>query len=252
MALWGTYFELAAPSRAPVWGKCGKRPLSGGVAVGPADSRRSCRGETAQRGPGGHRETRAGAGRLQKAGMPGGCLRATKEMDAVRCVGGCGAARWRMQRAALADAARCVFCGMGVEVTGTMEARDPQAALSLCREGGPRAPYAARVTPPPLRGRPARLPSRHGVISAAPPRVAAQQPPQGKPGAFERAVAAQCFQRILAACGRETAGGWCEGRDAVAVEEDGKREPPCHHAAQSTWLVRRFHGSGVTGAASSA
>ena len=165
---------------------------------------------------------------------------------------GCGAVRWRMQRAALADAARCVFCGMGVEVTGTMEARDPQAALSLCREGGPRAPYAARVTPPPLRGRPARLPSRHGVISAAPPRVAAQQPPQGKPGAFERAVAAQCFQRILAACGRETAGGWCEGRDAVAVEEDGKREPPCHHAAQSTWLVRRFHGSGVTGAASSA
>ena len=76
--------------------------------VGPADSRRSCRGETAQRGPGGHRETRAGAGRLQKAGMPGGCLRATKEMDAVRCVGGCGAVRWRMRCGALADAARCV------------------------------------------------------------------------------------------------------------------------------------------------
>lgn len=61
---------------------------------------------------------------------------------------------------------------------------------------------------------------RYGVVSAASPRVAAQQPPNAEVGAFQQAVPAERLGEVLRAGGREAAAGRRERRDAMAVNLD--------------------------------
>ena len=61
---------------------------------------------------------------------------------------------------------------------------------------------------------------RYGVVSAASPRVAAQQPPNAEVGAFQQAVPAERLGEVLRAGGREAAAGRRERRDAMAVNPD--------------------------------
>lgn len=89
--------------------------------------------------------------------------------------------------------------------------------------------------------------SRHGVVAAASPWVAAQQPPDSQCKPLEGAMLDDGLTGILRACGRETAGGWGEGRDAPLVEEDGQDQHPAHGTEQSSEdiLVPRSAGRGV-------
>lgn len=64
-------------------------------------------------------------------------------------------------------------------------------------------------------------PWRHGVEAAGVERVAARDPPDGKPGAPNRAVARQCLQCIFRACRHKTAARPDQGRNNEAVKYNG-------------------------------
>ena len=96
--------------------------------------------------------------------------------DAVRCVGGCSALRWRMQRHALADAAACVGgCGgmrwraKAGTLSGKRECREPGGRFPP-RAKCPRAPAAACAKGCPAGlGLPYRPSSRETLKGEFPP-----------------------------------------------------------------------------------
>ena len=66
--------------------------------------------------------------------------------------------------------------------------------------------------------------SGHRIIPAASPRMAPEQPSQGEPRTFQRAVLPQSLDGILAACGREAARGRRQRRDEALVKADRQDE----------------------------
>ena len=69
--------------------------------------------------------------------------------------------------------------------------------------------------------------SGHGVVAASAPWMAACEPFECEPCAFERSVAPECLEGVGAACGCEAAGGRQQGRYGRAVEEYGHAEQAC-------------------------
>ena len=62
------------------------------------------------------------------------------------------------------------------------------------------------------------IPSGYGVMPAAAPRMAARNPPDGQPAAFERAVFSNGIQRVLRAGRRIAAARRDKRADAVTVK----------------------------------
>lgn len=67
----------------------------------------------------------------------------------------------------------------------------------------------------------------NGVISAAAPRMAAQEAPDGEIKAFEGSMFAECLKGILGTCRSKPAAWRFQRRDADLVESDQKDKRSC-------------------------
>ena len=84
--------------------------------------------------------------------------------------------------------------------------------------------------------------SRHRIIPASAPRMAAEQTFQSKPGALQRAVFPQRLECILAACGRESARRRRQRRDEPLIYPNEQDEQPSQQVRGLTYRMQRFHG----------